>query len=80
MDFFGSSSKLFFAADEEVSVGAYADIMKSFWLFLIYVAVIRSDLQSMEMTSGAILLLYRWATPWNFNDDVVYSSFHSPYR
>ena len=46
-------------------------MMQSFGLPLICVAMMRSDLRSMAMTSGAILLLYRWATPWHSTDDVV---------
>ena len=36
--------------DEEISVGAYADMMQSFGSPLICVAMMRSDLRSMAMT------------------------------
>ena len=77
---FRSSEKLSLAADEEVSVGAYEYMMQSLGLPLICLAMMRSDLLFMAMTSDAILLLYRWATPWHFTDDVICASIQSPYR
>ena len=48
-----------FAAAEEVSVKAYADIIHGFALPLIWVAMMQSDLWSKARIRGTILLIYR---------------------